>query len=308
MTTSEKLKLIQKYSGLTQEQLAAKIGVTFAALNRWINTQAKPRSAMQGKIDELYREYSGEKVIPEQVLQAKKHLLYSKSRPYKNILKLIDDRPDIRDQFDLSLTYHSNRIEGSTLTENETGAILFHNKALPNKSLSEQLEAKNHQTALHFLYDFLTQKSHRLDENFILKIHAILMNGIHADAGRYRYHGVRIVGTHVVTANFMKVPMLMGQLTAELNTKIDDPLKQVALTHARFEQIHPFGDGNGRVGRLLMHAMLLRYQLPPALIRQEDRQKYFTYLQKAQIQGDASLLEDFLCDAVLGGFDILGEP
>lgn len=304
MKTSEKLKLIQRYSGLTQYQLAAKIGVTFAALNRWINDQAKPRLAALKKIDELYLEYTGQKVIPENILAAKKQILFSQSRRYKNVLKFILTQPDIRDQFDLSLTYHSNRIEGSTLTEIETGAILFHNKALPNHSLIEQLEAKNHQTALHYLFDFVV-KGEKIDENFILKLHAILMSGIHPDSGFYRRHGVRIVGTHVVTANYVKIPILMEELVSGINKKGKDLIFQSAFVHARFEQIHPFGDGNGRVGRLLMHAMLLQKNFPPALIQQEDRQKYFTYLQKAQLQQDYSLLEDFICEAVFQGFKIL---
>lgn len=303
MKTSEKLKLIQKYSGLTQEQLAGKIGVTFAALNRWINEQASPRPSALQKIDELYLEYSGEKIIPASVLQAKKQLLIQKKREYKNILQMLLSRPDVRDQFDLSLTYHSNKIEGSTLTENETGAILFQNKAIPNKSLTEQMEAKNHQTALHFLYDFVTDEK-MIDENFILKLHSILMNGIHPDAGFYRRHGVRIVGTHVVTANYVKVPFLMEKLITEINAKTSDLLSQIASIHARFEQIHPFPDGNGRIGRLLMHAMLLRENFPPAIIHQEDRQKYFAYLQKSQLKSDISLFENFLCDAVLDGFKI----
>ena len=303
MKISEKLKLIQRYSGLTQAQLAVKIGVTFAALNRWVNEQASPRPVALQKIDELYLEYSGEKVIPEDILQAKKQLLIQKSHEYKDILKTLLSRPDVRDQFDLSLTYHSNKIEGSTLTENETGAILFQNKAIPNKSLTEQLEAKNHQTALHFLYDFVTDKK-IIDENFILKLHSILMNGIHPDAGFYRRHGVRIVGTHVVTANYVKVPFLMEKLISEIHKKNKDTLSKIASVHASFEQIHPFPDGNGRIGRLLIHTMLLSENFPPAIIYQENRQKYFTYLQKAQLKGDISLFEDFLCDAVLDGFKI----
>lgn len=62
------------------------------------------------------------------------------------------------DQFVLSLTYNTNRIEGSTLTEDETAAILFENAYLPNRSLTEQLEAKNHQTAFNFMFDWLEEK------------------------------------------------------------------------------------------------------------------------------------------------------
>ena len=75
--------------------------------------------------------------------------------------------------------------------------------------------------------------------------------------------------------------------------------------HGRFEQIHPFSDGNGRVGRLLLSAMLLKKNIAPAIIRQEQKQLYYTYLYKAQAKNDTSQLEDFICDAIIDGFKIL---
>lgn len=306
MKLLEKLKLIQELSGLTQEKLAAKIGVTFAALNRWFNKKATPRPARMHRIDELYRELTGEKIIPETALTSKKQLITAQHRKYRNALQIIRRRPDLQDQFDLSLTYNSNRIEGSTLTENETGAILFHNKALPNKSLAEQLGAKNHQTALHVLFDGIAA-GQVMNEKFILQLHAVLMNGIHPDSGKYRTHGVRIVGTRVVTANFLKIPILMKKLDDEIEQKKEDTMAHVAFIHARFEQIHPFADGNGRVGRLLMHGMLLQKGLPPALIRQKDRQKYFSFLSKAQIPEDYTPLENFISDAVLKSYRLILE-
>ncbi len=304
MTTQEKLKLIQRYSGLTQEQLAAKVGVTFVALNRWINAASKPRPKSQAKIDALYLEYSGEKVIPESVLQAKKHALEMRCKKYSNILQTILSRPDLRDQFDLSLTYHSNKIEGSTLSENETDAILFHNKVIPNKTLREQLEAKNHQTALHILLEH-SRIGGAFDENFILRLHGVLMSGIHPDAGTYRRHPVRILGTRVVTANYIKIPDLMMSLCEKISAASEDIVAWVSEVHAQFEKIHPFGDGNGRMGRLLMTGMLLRHNFPPALIKNDDRQKYFVYLSRAQESGDSSLLQDFVCEAITEGFRII---
>src|SRR3989344_8815152 len=119
MTIKQKLELILELSGLTQQQLAGRLGVTFAALNRWINSKAVPRPKAQNKIDELYKELSGEKQIPETVIKAKRGIILKKQKDHTNVVKEILENPAIRDQVFLSLTYNSNRIEGSTLSENE---------------------------------------------------------------------------------------------------------------------------------------------------------------------------------------------
>jgi Fic family protein len=304
MTTKEKLQLIIKLSGKTQQELAGVLGVTFAALNRWINGKAIPRKKAQEKIDELYKEYSGEKIIPATVLEAKRGIILQKRKAHKNVLKEIIENPDIRDEFILSLTYHSNSIEGSSMSEPDTAAVLFEHAALPNKSLVEQLEAKNHQTALEFLFQYLSAKK-SLNEELILKLHSILMNAIRSDAGIYRNHGVRILGTYVPTANFIKIPELMAKLIRDANRNHKNIIAHVSHIHSCFEKIHPFADGNGRIGRLFMHAMLLRNNLPPAIIKQENKRFYNSYLNKSQLKGDDSLLEDFVHDAVLEGYRIL---
>jgi Fic family protein len=303
MSIKEKLQLIQKFSGLTQQELALRLGVTFAALNRWINGKSTPRPRSIEKIDQLYKEYSGEKQIPPTVLEAKKKIILRRTNDY-NVIKEIIGNPDIRDQFYLSLTYHSNRIEGSTLSEGETAAILFQNAALPNKSLVEQMEARNHRAALEYLFQYIFEK-HPLDEKFILKLHAILMNAVKSDAGSYRNHAVRIIGVSVPTANYLKVPFLMEELAKEISRKSNDLINKIADIHSHFEQIHPFADGNGRVGRLLMTAMALKNNLAPVVILQEKRRFYINYLNKAQTKGDISLLEDFICEAILEGYNIL---
>lgn len=305
MIISEKLKFIKSLSGLTQERLAQKFNVSFATLNSWINKKSTPHQKAQILIDELYKEYTGQKIIPDNVLQAKKQLIILKSKKYKNILKTIFDRPDIRDEFTLLLTYHTNSIEGSTLNENETGAILFHNKVFPNKTLVEQMEVKNHQAALQYLFQYLSLGKNKIDEDLIMRLHSILMNGIRDDAGFYRRHGVRIVGSNVSTSNYLKVPILMTELEKSINALHEDNIRQIAEIHSSFEKIHPFGDGNGRIGRLIISAMLIKENIPPAIIRQEKKQLYYTFLNKSQTQGDLSLLEDFLCDAIMEGFDIV---
>lgn len=304
MTIRQKLEVIQKMLGLTQTKLAERFGVSFVAFNSWWTGKSNPRPKMQAAIDELFLEVTGQKIIPADQLTAKKQALQKKSSEHKNVILKILDNPDIRDQFILKLTYHSNSIEGSTLTEPDTAAILFDNAALPNKSLTEQLEAKNHQTALNYLFDHVAKKE-EVDESLVLKLHSILMNGVRPDAGVYRNHAVRITGVNLPTANYMSVPKLMPETMVRAAEKTKDIVAQSAGVHSKFEQIHPFGDGNGRVGRLLMNAMLLSANFAPAIIRQEQKQLYYTYLYKAQTKDDHSQLEDFLCEAIMDGFKIL---
>lgn len=306
LSIAQKLRFIQKFSDLTQEQLARKLGVSFATLNSWINEKSQPRPSAQARINDLYLEFSGKKTIPKNVLAAKKDLIFSKSKKHKNIAKNILTNQELLDAFTLSLTYNSNKIEGSTLTEAETADVLFRNIALPNKDLIEQLEAKNHQTALRYLFkEAVTLK--KISEDFILKLHSMLMNGIREDAGMYRRHGVRILGANVATANYLKVPALMTDVVKKINTKQKDVLRQATVIHSTFEKIHPFSDGNGRVGRLLMVAMLLQKNFAPAVIKQEKRKSYYAYLQKSQQKEEFDLLEDFICEAVLEGFRMIEE-
>jgi len=304
MKISEKLQFIIKISELTQEKLAKELKISFVTLNSWINERSIPHQKNQKLIDRLYCQYTGQVEIPDNVLIAKKELLFIKSKKYKNITNFIVGRQDLFDQFVLSLTYNSNSIEGSTLTENETGAILFDNASIPNKEVIEHLEAKNHQTALNYILTQVDWNS-KISESIILKLHNILMNSIREDAGRYRNQGVRIVGANLATANYLKVPELMKDLVNNIHKKEKDIVKQVANIHANFEQIHPFSDGNGRIGRLLIQMMLMRYNMAPAIIKQQDKRFYYSYLNKTQKTGDTTLLEDFICDAILFGFNLI---
>ena len=304
MNLPEKLKILQKVSALTQTELAAKIGVSFVAFNNWWTGKSQPHKNTLLIIDDLYKELTGEKIIPDDILLAKKLLIFKQSKKYPSILKTITSSPDIYDQFLLSLTYNSNKIEGSTLSEGETADIMFNNQALRNKSLIEQLEVKNHQAALQYLFNYLLLKKN-INKELILKLHSILLNGIRDDAGFWRRHGVRILGSNVPTANYLKVPELIDNLVRDVNKTNKDVVALISNIHARLEQIHPFADGNGRIGRLIMSAMLIKANLPPAVIKQEVKRPYYNYLNKAQLKGEFSQLEDFICEAIFQGFDII---
>jgi Fic family protein len=304
MKIHQKLKIIQKATGKTQSQIAQEIGVSFATFNSWINQKSNPRIKMQNKINEMYLEVTGQKIIPDEIINAKKELLKIKSLKYKNLIKMIIKNPDIRNEIILKLTYHTNKIEGSTLSEAETASIIFDNVSIPNKTLIEQLEAKNHQTAVIKMFDFISQNK-KIDENFILKIHSILMNGIISNAGSYRNHTIRIVGANVPTANYISIPNLMSKLITKINSKDKDIISLSSRVHSEFEQIHPFSDGNGRTGRILLSAILLKENYAPAIIKQEEKQLYYTYLNKSQVKNDYTQLEDLICESIFLGFDII---
>ncbi len=303
MTIKYQLSVILKQSGLTQEKLAHLLGVSFPTLNSWINERSTPRSKAQEKVSSLYNKYTGETGIDPQALIKKREILLSKWKPFPQLLKTILKRPDLADEFMLSLTYHSNKMEGNTLTEDETADLLFGKNSLPSKTFIEQLEVKNHQTALLYLWNHLQNEP--LNEKWILKVHGILMNGIRHDAGVYRNHAVRIVGSHVPTANHLKISDLMKEFEKKLPCKSPKSIfHHCSLIHAEFEKIHPFSDGNGRIGRLLLQALLLKSGFAPVLIKEEKRRLYYTYLRRAQLENDASPLEDFIMDGVLESYEL----
>lgn len=304
MKISDKIKIIIEITGFIQEKLAQEAGVSFATLNSWLNNRSIPHKKHQKKINDLYCKYTGIKSMPDDVLLAKKDIIKNKVKKHKDIVKIIKQNSDIYDEFILALTYNSNSIEGNTLTKEETAGILFENIILSNKNLKEHLEAKNHQLALKYLFDQVSY-NFRINEGFILKLHAILMNSIKNDAGEYRNHAVRIVGANIPTANYLKIAVLMKKLIGDINKADKDIISHTSQIHSQFEQIHPFSDGNGRIGRILIHAMLLRKKFPPAVIQQKKKRLYYKYLNISQRKNEYDLLEEFVCDSILTGFKIL---
>ena len=108
MTTPEKLKIIQRLLGLSQERLAQRFGVSFATFNSWINCKSTPRPKAQQQIEDLYLDISGQKSIPPEELVTKKEELKRRSSAHPNLLRTILNSPDIYDQFVLSLKYTTN--------------------------------------------------------------------------------------------------------------------------------------------------------------------------------------------------------
>src|SRR3989339_50940 len=309
MTHQQKLQRLLKITNKTQTELAQMLQVSFVTLNSWVHAKSLPRKKAQEKFDLLYQEYTGVAEITDSELAVKKQQMAVYQKQFSNPLKYILQRQDLYDTFVLELTYHTNSIEGSTFTEPEVRAVIFDNVTIPNKTVVEHQEAKNHQAALGNMFQWLIthKKSQHINEDWIKKLHSILMNGIRTDAGFYRQHGVRIVGSFVPTTNYLKIDNEMYKFIKTLRniSQKNNVITQLAKIHAHFEQIHPFADGNGRVGRLLLNALALQQGLPPMLIKQEKKQAYYNYLQKAQLEEKVMFLESFFCDAFLEAYKLL---
>ena len=200
------------------------------------------------------------------------------------------------------LAYTSNHIEGNTLTRRETALVIEEGITTGGKPLKDYLEAKNHADAFRYILDVLSQKK-SITQDDILKIHAIVLKGIDdAFAGRYRNIRVRIKGSSVVLPNPMKVPDLMDEFEKYLQTE-KDVITRAIMGHFKFVSIHPFVDGNGRMGRLLMNLILLQNGLWPIIIRPRDRKKYISSIEKGQLTQDTTTYEEFMYKAMERSLD-----
>ena len=183
----------------------------------------------------------------------------------------------------IELTYHSNAIEGNTLTLAETALVINEQANISGKKLREIYEARNHDRALSYVEELAKNKK-EIDETDILKIHEIVLRDIDDEySGRYRDVPVRISGSTVVLPNPLKVPSLMEEFSKSLCVPDSNMLIFSALKKYEFLAIHPFVDGNGRTSRLLWNYFLLKNGYPLAYIDITDRPRYVNALGKMNI-------------------------
>jgi len=223
-----------------------------------------------------------------------KLLVLQKSRPLPQIAL-----QKLKEALSIEWTYNSNSIEGNTLTLRETQLVLQEGITVKGKSLKEHFEAKNHETALNYLYEIVSS-DYILNSKDILELHHLVLRSIEDDfAGRLRTGGVRILGANFVPPNALKVHQLVDELIDFVNT---NPLQLntielATVFHHKFAWIHPFFDGNGRTVRLCMNLILMKAGFPPAIILTNDRKKYYEALNSAN-QGNYGKLMLLMCQAL----------
>ena len=252
-------KLVNKVFTLTEERIAYLSGK-----QRNQKVQLPPKlEALLVTLSELQQQWQAQKPLESSQLQK------------------------LQSYFNLAYTYESNRIEGNTLSLQETNLVVNEGITIGGKTLQEHLEAINHQEAIHFI-EQLVVNLQTFNKSVLLQLHRLILMGIDTkNAGVYRTVEVRISGSKHIPPS----PLLLNHLMDgyfefyELNKRTMHPVLLAAEMHERLVTIHPFIDGNGRTARLVMNLVLLQngYTLVNIKGNLKNRLKYYQALEQVQL-------------------------
>lgn len=181
----------------------------------------------------------------------------------------------LRDEFMIDFTYNSNAIEGNTLTLRET-AMVLEGMTIDRKPLKDHLEAVGHRDAFLYIEDIAQNKT-KLRDREIKAIHSLVLMNRPQDKGGYRRIPVTIAGAYTEPVQPYLIEPKLTELLAENEErkKTMHPLERIARFHLEFEGIHPFIDGNGRTGRLILNLELIRNGYPAINVKFADRRRYY---------------------------------
>lgn len=210
----------------------------------------------------------------------------------------------IEEALAIEYTYESNRIEGNTLTLQETALVIEEGLTIGGKSLREHLEAINHNEAIAFIKD-IAQGEEPITERTILQIHALILRGIdRQNAGRYRTVPVLISGSrHVPPQPYLIEKQMEDFLLRfrEMESEGIHPVDIAAYLHDELVRIHPFIDGNGRTSRLLMNLYLLRHGYVMVLLKGDAESKlaYYKALETSHVDKNPAPFRQLVEEAEL---------
>ncbi|MDR0666741.1 MAG: Fic family protein [Campylobacteraceae bacterium] len=202
--------------------------------------------------------------------------IYDKYKPYDT---------SFEENMLIQFNCESNGIEGNSLTFQETKILLETGIVTGNKPIKDYIEALNHKEAIDKMLYYVENRA-KLSENIICEFNKTLLKSTKQELSSGRYRSIVVtIGDKDITAP----PYLIAKEMEELfywheNAKDMDFVEKLSKFHGRFEKIHPFIDGNGRTGRLILNLELMKEGYPPLILKQADRKEYYDVLETAQAQ------------------------
>jgi Fic family protein len=212
---------------------------------------------------------------------------------------------NLQDDLILRWTYHSNAIEGNTLTLLETKVVLENGITIGGKTLREHFEAINHREAILYIHDII-KKNEPFSEWQIRSIHQLILKNIDDEyAGRYRTVNVEIAGANHTPPDYTLLTDKMAQFVDGYHANADTlhPIERAAKVHADFVGIHPFIDGNGRTSRLLMNLELMKMGYLPCIITVDSRLKYYEALDAWMTKNETQPFIKFVANVQMDAFN-----
>lgn len=204
----------------------------------------------------------------------------------------------LNEEFMIEFTYNSNAIEGNTLTLQET-AMVLEGITIDQKPFKDHLEAVGHKDAFLYVQDIVSKKI-PLTEFVIKNIHSLVLMNKPEDKGVYRRVPVRIMGALTEPVQpYMIEPKITELLAKNEKRKSKmNIIERIARFHLEFESIHPFIDGNGRTGRLLMNFELMQNGYPPINVKFTDRKRYYEAFDSYSINQDTTPMTNLITEYV----------
>ncbi|MBJ8325862.1 Fic family protein [Streptococcus pacificus] len=202
----------------------------------------------------------------------------------------------LNEEFTVEYTYNSNAIEGNTLTLRETDMVL-RGLTIDQKPLKDHMEAIGHREAFQYV-QALVSENQSLTEQVIKDIHHLVLSDKKEDRGIYRKVPVRIMGAANVPVQPFLIRPKMEQLLESYLANQENMMTKMARFHIEFESIHPFIDGNGRTGRLLVNLELMKAGYPPIDIKFTDRLAYYQAFDDYHSKGSLSEMENLFAKYV----------
>ncbi len=202
----------------------------------------------------------------------------------------------LREEFIVEHTHQSTAIEGNTLTLKET-ALVLQGITIDRKPLKDHLEAVGYKEAYEYM-ERLVKEQKTLSSYEICSIHSLVLADRPEDRGRWRRVPVRMMGASVEPPQPYLIEPMIGELVNDYSTAMArlHAVERVSLFHLRFEGIHPFVDGNGRTGRLLLNMQLMQAGYPPINVKFADRKRYYDAFEDYAVTGSPKAMTNLVAE------------